>query len=114
MEEKGFIAFVFRSLLASDFKDKSTMARTLGIQLRTLQANFQNLDRAKGATIAFEKLVYYCASNGIELTALYRQYEESQKKGAIISPANRIKRIQGPTCLRWPHVAIWLSRLSNN
>ena len=41
MEEKKFIAFMFRTLLKTTFGNKSKMARTLGLPLRTLQMNFQ-------------------------------------------------------------------------
>lgn len=83
MEEKKFIAFMFRTLLKTTFGNKSKMARTLGLPLRTLQMNFQHLDCAKGPTVAFEKLVYYCVENEIDIASLYQQYIICVKKGAL-------------------------------
>lgn len=74
-EEKSFIAFMFRTLLTEEFGSKRSMSRELGIPLRTLQENFQCLDKAKGGTVAFERLILYCVQHHIDIRTLYLQYK---------------------------------------
>lgn len=70
-EEKDFIAFLFRTLLIEEFGSKRVMAERLEIPLRTLQENIQCLDKAKGGTIAFERLILYCVQNHMDICRLY-------------------------------------------
>ena len=79
MEEKYFISFLFRTLLLEEFRSKRAMARKLGMSLRTLQENFQHLDCAKGGTVAFERLVFYCVEHNISLQNLYDRYLMNKK-----------------------------------
>jgi len=55
------------------------MARKLGIPLRTLQENYQHLDSAKGGTVAFERLVFYCVEHNISLQDIYDRYLMNEK-----------------------------------
>ncbi len=82
-EDKNFVAFIFRTLLNEEFGNKRTMAQKLDIPLRTLQENFQHLETAKGGTIAFEKLMLYCAQNQIDIGSLYVRYRNAQKGGVF-------------------------------
>ena len=50
MENRGFIAYLFQTMLHEYFHTKAQMANALGVQLRTLRYNFKNLDRSKGAS----------------------------------------------------------------
>lgn len=79
MNEKDFISYLFRTLLAEEFGSKRAMARTLGIPLRTLQENFQHLDCAKGGTIAFERLILYCIEHEISVQNLYFRYKQARQ-----------------------------------
>ena len=79
MEEKNFISFLFRTLLLEEFRSKRAMARKLGIPLRTLQENYQHLDSAKGGTVAFERLVFYCVEHNISLQDIYDRYLMNEK-----------------------------------
>lgn len=58
VNDKDFIAYMFCVLLKEYFGTKRAMARALDIPFRTLQENFQDLDYAKGGTIAFERLFF--------------------------------------------------------
>lgn len=84
MDEKEFVAFFMRFMLKEHFGNKRAMARALGMQLRTLQINFQNLDTAKGGIIAFEKLILYCCQNKIDLEPIYRKYIDSSTKDEAV------------------------------
>lgn len=74
MSDKGFPAFLFQVLLEENFKTKTKMARELGVQLRTLQLNFQNMDGAKGGCLAFERAILYCCEHEIDIMDLYSRY----------------------------------------
>lgn len=78
-EEKDFIAFLFRTLLIEEFGSKRVMAERLEIPLRTLQENIQCLDKAKGGTIAFERLILYCVQNHMDICRLYLRYVQSKE-----------------------------------
>ena len=78
-EEKDFIAFLFRTLLIEEFGSKRMMAERLEIPLRTLQENIQCLDKAKGGTIAFERLILYCVQNHMDICRLYLRYVQSKE-----------------------------------
>jgi len=80
MEEKDFISFLFRTLLLEEFRSKRAMARKMDMPLRTLQENFQHLDCAKGGTVAFERLVFYCVEHSINLRDLYERYLLNKKQ----------------------------------
>ena len=59
MENRGFIAYLFQTMLHEHFHTKAQMANALGVQLRTLQYNFKNLDRSKGGCVALRSLLLY-------------------------------------------------------
>jgi hypothetical protein len=86
LSDKGFPAFLFRVLLEENFKTKTKMARELGVQLRTLQLNFQNMDEAKGGCLAFERAILYCCEQEIDIMALYHRYvceRDGQNWGSV-------------------------------
>lgn len=74
MDEKKFVAFLFRVMLEEYFGTKSQMARELDVQLRTLQIAFKKLDSAKGGSVAFERLILYCCKHNINILELYDRY----------------------------------------
>ena len=43
MENRGFIAYLFQTMLHEHFHTKAQMANALGVQLRTLQYNLRTL-----------------------------------------------------------------------
>ncbi len=91
MDEKKFVAFLFRYMLKEHFKTKAGMARKLDVQRQTLLLNFKNLDRAKGGTDAFEKLVVYCCRNGIDILQIYQCYIQEAgvcKKGDCLKKSD--------------------------
>ena len=65
--EQELTAYLFRYMLREHFSSKSDMARKLRMGIRQMQNLFYRLDHAKGGTIALNKLLYYCVSNGIAL-----------------------------------------------
>lgn len=65
--DRRVTAFLLRYLLEHRFESKADMARQLDIQPRTLEKVFENLDRAKAGSVAFDKAIYYCAKNHISL-----------------------------------------------
>lgn len=102
MDEKKFVAYLFRYMLTETFKTKAAMARALGVSLQTLRLNFKNLDCAKGGTTAFEKLVVYCCLHRIELVTIHDMYKDEVsmlvKKGRVreLIKAQRILTVFKP------------------
>lgn len=98
MDEKKFIAFLFRVLLDEHFKTKTAMAKALDLPLRTLRINFQKLDTAKGGSVAFERLVVYCLANEIDVAAIFDRHIGKcveQKGGSFLCEPCRWTNICG-------------------
>ena len=74
MENRGFIAYLFQTMLHEHFHTKAQMANALGVQLRTLQYNFKNLDRSKGGCVALRSLLLYCYENDFSVDEIYQRY----------------------------------------
>ena len=74
MENRGFIVYLFQTMLHEHFHTKAQMANALGVQLRTLQYNFKNLDRSKGGCVALQSLLLYCYENDFSVDEMYRRY----------------------------------------
>lgn len=68
--EKQITAHVLRYLLEHRFESKAEMARQLDIQQRTFEKVFENLDVAKGGTIALDKALSYCARCHVSLDSI--------------------------------------------
>ena len=82
MQDHGFIAFFFQTMLEERFLTKTGMARELDVCLRTLQYNFGRIGLGKGGCMALTNLLLYCYGNGISVDHLYRRYQWSVREGA--------------------------------
>jgi len=80
--EKRITAHVLRYLLHNRFKSKADMARQLGIQQRTIEKVFKNLDVAKAGTIAFEKAISYCAKHHISVDSILEEFVADEEGDA--------------------------------
>ena len=57
------------------------MAKALNVELRTIQKTFSQLEKnsSKGGSIVLEKVLVYCAQNGISVDEVMASYNESKK-----------------------------------
>ena len=78
MVKRGFIVFLFETMLNEHFFSKRRMAQYLGVELRTLQYNFKSIGLGKGGCVALSSLLVYCCENGISIDQLYRRYMEQK------------------------------------
>ena len=99
MDDKKFIAFFFELMLREHFGTKSKMARELNLQLRTLQMNFQKLDRAKGGNLAFERLVIYCCEHDIDIQQMYNRFIGKVDVGRRTTVLRETNRMDSPCFL---------------
>lgn len=76
--EKQLTTFFFRYMLKTHFRNKSDMARKLGLDIRRVQRLFRTLDSAKGGTIVLDKLLYFCVSDGIPIDPIIHQFMECE------------------------------------
>lgn len=80
-KEKELIHYILQHMLNRHFKSKTNMAKALNVELRTIQKTFSQLERksSKGGSIVLEKILVYCAQNGISVDELMAAYKEKQK-----------------------------------
>ncbi len=95
MDERDLVAFLFRILLEDEFDSKTSMAEALDVPFRTLQWIFQHLDTAKGASKAFQRLVWYCFEQDIDLTDLFRRFKCRRLEGGEMNMGIRRARRVG-------------------
>lgn len=79
--DRRITAYVLRYLLEHRFESKAYMARQLGMQQRTIEKVFENLDVAKAGTVAFDKAISYCAQNHISLDLILEGFMEETEGG---------------------------------
>ncbi len=79
--DKKVTGHVLRYLLENRFGSKAEMSRQLGLQPRTIEKVFENLDVAKAGTIAFDKAICYCAQNHISLDSILADF--IRKEGTV-------------------------------
>lgn len=72
--DKKLTAYILRYLLEHKFHSKAEMAEQLGIDLRTLQKVFENLDNAKAGTITLDKSILYCASHDVSIDEIMEDF----------------------------------------
>lgn len=90
--DTGFIAFFLDQMLQHHFVTKSSMARALGLTLRTVQTVFQKNTASKGASLVFVNTICYCYHHDISVDAIYLQYRSAavEKKGTLLRYAELI------------------------
>lgn len=84
MDERSITAQVLMYLLKNRFHIKAEMARALGIQQRTLEKVFAQLEVAKGSTIALSKALEYCLKYSIPLEPIFQSMVQVDNLGNII------------------------------
>ena len=101
MQGQGFVAFLFDTMLQEHFRSKTHMAEALGVQLRTLRRNFQNVEHAKGGRWAFEQLILYCCEKDISINEMYHRYlsENPVVESMILETGGEGMEAQG--IMRW-------------
>ena len=82
--ERRITAHVLQFLLEYRFESKAEMARQLGMQPRTLEKVFANMEEAKASTTAFSKAIYYCARHRISLDRILEEFIEEAEGGIAI------------------------------
>lgn len=94
MDDRGLVAFLFRTLLEEEFGSKTSMAEALDVPFRTVQWIFQHLETAKGASTAFQRLIGYCYEQDINLADLFHRFKRrSQEEGEMVMGVKRTRRI---------------------
>ena len=94
MNDRELVAFLFRTMLNEEFGTKTDMAEALDVPYRSLQRIFQHLDTAKGASKAFQRIIWYCYDEDIYLTDLLRQFKRRRlEDGEIEVSVKRVSRI---------------------
>jgi hypothetical protein len=94
MNDRDLVAFLFRAMLYGEFGTKTDMAEALNVPHRSLQRIFQRLDTATGATKAFQKLIWYCCDEDIDLTDLFHQFKRYRPEDSeIIMSVKRVSRM---------------------
>lgn len=88
--DRRLTAYVLRYLLEHRFESKAEMARQLGMQQRTIEKVFENLDVAKAGTVAFDKAIYYCAENHISLDMILEDFIKEVDNGMILDEKDRM------------------------
>ena len=79
--DRRITAHVLQFLLEYRFESKAEMARQLGMQPRTLEKVFANMEEAKASTTAFSKAVYYCAKHRISLDRILEGFIKETEGG---------------------------------
>lgn len=93
MDERELVAFLFRTLLEEEFDTKTSMSEALDVPFRTLQWIFQHLDTAKGASKAYQRLIWYCCEQNIDLTDLFRRFKHRRpEEGGMNMGLKRFRR----------------------
>ena len=94
MDERDLVAFLFRTLLEEEFDSKTGMAEALDVPFRTLQWIFQHLDTAKGSSKAYQRLIWYCCEQDIDLTDLFRRFKHRRlEEGGMNMGVRRVRRM---------------------
>lgn len=109
--DTGFIAFFLDQMLQHHFVTKSSMARALGLTLRTVQTVFQKNTASKGASLVFVNTICYCYHHDISVDAIYLQYRSAavEKKGTLLRYAKLI-RYQQYLLIRTAATILWRLR----
>ena len=68
-KQKELIRYILQYMLSRYFMTKTRMAKALNVELRTIQKTFSQLEKnsSKGGSIVLEKVLVYCAQNGISV-----------------------------------------------
>ena len=80
-KQKELIRYILQYMLSRYFMTKTRMAKALNVELRTIQKTFSQLEKnsSKGGSIVLEKVLVYCAQNGISVDEVMASYNESKK-----------------------------------
>ena len=73
MDDRIITIQLLTYLLKHRFTNKAEMARSLGMQYRTLEKVFARMDEAKGASIALGRALSYCLKERIPLDPIFEQ-----------------------------------------
>jgi len=93
MDERDLIAYLFCTLLEEEFDSKTSMAEALDVPIRTLQWVFQHLETSKGASTAYQRLIWYCYEQDIDLTDLFRRFKHIRREeGGMDMEVKHVRR----------------------
>ena len=93
--ERSIMEHVLKYLLEHEFPSKAEMARQLGIQQRTMERTFQNLEASKASRIALNRSLEYCALHRISLDAILERFAEEfeEKREADMADKQAFQRL---------------------
>lgn len=78
--DKDVTAYILRHLLKDQFESKADMARSLGVEYRSMLRVLAGLDISKAGTFILDKALLYCGMHAVSVDMILKEFIEKDDR----------------------------------